>query len=260
MEYMLAPMEKIADSSFRYICHKYGADLTFTEQIRFETLVKKTKSALDRIKLYDNTPTMIQIMGKDEGKLDAFLRDFSPDKGFQGFNLNLGCPSQTYVRQGIGSAMIKRPTKVKRMVDTIKNYGYNVNIKLRLGLTKTEKREKVYRKLIEKVEADFFVVHARYRSESYERKADWSVFPECVNTGKAIVANGDIQTKGDVEKMKEIGCIGVMIGRAAENNPLIFGQLRNLKLPTLKSVKQEYIELCKNREGSYRENVSKWII
>lgn len=254
MKYMLAPMEKITDSCFRHICHKYGADLTFTEQIRFETLVKKTKSALERIKLHDNTPTIIQIMGKDEEKLDAFMRYFVPERGFQGFNLNLGCPSQTYVRQGIGSAMIKRPTKVNRMVDTIKNYGYNINIKLRLGVNLSEKREKVYLKLIEKVDADFFVVHARHRSESYERKADWSVFPECVNTGKAIVANGDIQSKEDVEKIREIGCIGVMIGRAAMNNPLIFGQLKDMKLPTLESVKREYIELCNSRDIDCSEN------
>jgi len=254
---MLAPMEKITDSSFRYICHKYGADLTFTEQIRFETLIKKTKSALMRIKLYDDTPTMIQIMGKDEEKLDIFLKEFTPEKGFQGFNLNLGCPSQSYVKQGIGSAMIKRPTKVKRMVDLIKNYGYDVNVKLRLGVNKTEKREKVYLKLIEKVDADFFIVHARYRSESYERKADWSVFPECVNTGKAIVANGDIQTKIDVEKMKEIGCIGVMIGRAAMNNPLIFGQLKEFKVPQLETVKKEYIELCKSQNIICSEEVLK---
>ena len=257
MKYMLAPMEKITDSSFRYICHKYGADLTFTEQIRFETLIKKTKSALMRIKLYDDTPTMIQIMGKDEEKLDIFLKEFTPEKGFQGFNLNLGCPSQSYVKQGIGSAMIKRPTKVKRMVDLIKNYGYDVNVKLRLGVNKTEKREKVYLKLIEKVDADFFIVHARYRSESYERKADWSVFPECVNTGKAIVANGDIQTKIDVEKMKEIGCIGVMIGRAAMNNPLIFGQLKEMKIPKLETVKKEYIELCKSQNIICSEEVLK---
>ncbi|OLS32040.1 MAG: putative tRNA-dihydrouridine synthase [Candidatus Heimdallarchaeota archaeon AB_125] len=254
---MLAPMEKITDSSFRYICHKYGADLTFTEQIRFETLIKKTKSALMRIKLYDDTPTMIQIMGKDEEKLDIFLKEFTPEKGFQGFNLNLGCPSQSYVKQGIGSAMIKRPTKVKRMVDLIKNYGYDVNVKLRLGVNKTEKREKVYLKLIEKDDADFFIVHARYRSESYERKADWSVFPECVNTGKAIVANGDIQTKIDVEKMKEIGCIGVMIGRAAMNNPLIFGQLKEFKVPQLETVKKEYIELCKSQNIICSEEVLK---
>ncbi len=248
MQYMLAPMEKLADSSFRYLCHKYGADLTFTELTRFETLVKKNKSALKRIVLYDDTPTMIQIMGKNEQKLEEFMSGFSPEKGFQGFNLNLCCPSQTYVKQGIGSAMIKRPTKIKRMVDIVKNYGYNINIKLRLGVNKTEKKEKVYLSLIEKVDADFFIVHARHRSESYEIKADWRVFSECVKTGKDIVANGDIKTKEDVKKMKEIGCVGVMIGRAAMNNPLIFGQLKNMKVPTLKDVRQEYIELCKNRE------------
>jgi tRNA-dihydrouridine synthase B len=257
MEYMLAPMEKVTDASFRTICYKYGADLTFTEQIRFETLVKKTKSALLRIKLYDKTPTMIQIMGKDEEKLDKFLNEFTPKKGFQGFNLNLGCPSQSYVRQGIGSAMIKRPTKVKRMVDLIKDYGFNVNVKLRLGVNLTEKREKVYLKLIEKVEADFFIVHARHRSESYERKADWSVFPECVATSKAIVANGDIQTRSDVEKLKAIGCIGVMIGRAAMNNPLIFGQLKNIKLPPLEDAKMEYKNLCKEWDSNYYDEVIK---
>lgn len=259
MQYMLAPMEKLADSSFRFLCHKYGADLTFTELIRFETLVKKNKSALKRIVLYDDTPTMIQIMGKDEQKLEEFMSGFSPEKGFQGFNLNLGCPSQTYVKQGIGSAMIKRPTKIQRMVDTIKNYGFSVNIKLRLGVNSTEKKDKVYLSLIEKVDADFFVVHARHRSESYEIKADWSVFSECVKTGKDIVANGDIRTKDDVEKMKEFGCIGVMIGRAAMNNPLIFGQLKNMKLPSLADVKQEYISLCKKREFNYSENVLKML-
>ncbi len=257
MEYMLAPMEKMADSNFRFLCHKYGADLVFTELIRFETLVKKNKSALKRIKLHDDTPTMIQIMGKDEQKLEEFITNFVPEKGFKGFNLNFGCPSQTYVQQGIGSAMIKRPTKIKRMVDMIKNHSYNVNIKLRLGVNKTEKREKVYLKLIERVNADFFVVHARHRSESYEIKADWRVFSECVNTGKKIVANGDIKTKEDVEKMKEFGCVGVMIGRAAMRNPLIFGQLKDIEVPTLADLRQEYIELCKNREFNYSENVLK---
>ena len=226
MEYMLAPMEKITNANFRTTCYRYGADLTFTEQIRFETLAKGTKSALERIHIPDDTPTMIQIMGKDEEKLRKFLEGFSPEGGFKGFNLNLGCPSQSYVRQGIGSAMIKRPTKVERMVDIIRSYDYNINVKLRLGVNLAEKKEKIYLKLINKVEADFFVVHARHRSEPYERKADWSVFPECVETGKPIVANGDIKTKKDVERMKEIGCMGIMIGRAAMYNPLIFGQLK----------------------------------
>lgn len=249
-------MERIADSAFRFLCHKYGADLTFTELNRFENLAKSNQAALRRIKLYDETPTMIQIMGKDEEKLELFLSNFVPEKGFQGFNLNLGCPSQNYVKQGIGSAMIKRPTKVNRMVSIIKNYGYNVNIKLRLGANRQEKQDKLYLKLIEKADADFFIVHARYRSESYDRKADWSIYPECVKTGKRIIANGDIRTKVDVEKMKEFGCVGVMIGREAMTNPLIFGKLKGISIPTLNIFVKEYTELCKNREHNYlKENL-----
>ena len=141
--------------------------------------------------------------------------------------------------------MVKRPTKVMKIVDLIKRFDFNVNIKLRLGVNWREKKEKVYIKLIEKVDADFFVVHARYRSESYDVKADWNVFPECVTTGKKIIANGDIRTKKDVEEMEKIGCWGVMIGRAAKDNPLIFGQLKNIEVPTLESANKEIEKLRK---------------
>lgn len=256
---MLAPMEKIIDSCFRTISYRYGADLTFTELIRFETLAKRNKSALKRIVLYDETPSMIQIMGKDERLLEVFLNNFEPSHGFQGFDLNLGCPSQHYVRSGIGVAMVKRPTKSKRIVDIIKDHGYSVSVKLRLGMNKQEKIDKIYLKLIEKVDADFFTVHARYRSEGFDRPADWSVFSECVDTGKDIIANGDIKTKEDVEIMKSYGCKGVMIGRAAIKDPALFGRLKGLTVPPIEQIKEEYMELCKTREFNYSENVLKYL-
>lgn len=253
MQLMLAPMDNLTNSSFRSICYKYGAELTYTELVRFESLAKRNKSSLRRTQLFDDTPTMIQIIGKKEQLLDKYLSEFVPEKGFKGFNYNLCCPSHSYIRQGLGCAMINRPTKVNRMIKAVKDYGYNINVKLRLGITKKEKQEKVYLKLIEQVDADFFVVHARYRSESYEKKADWSVFPECVETGKEIVANGDIQTKEDVKKIQAMGCIGIMIGRAAVKNPLIFGQLKNKQLPPIQLVKKEYKKLCKERGEKTRK-------
>ncbi len=255
---MLAPMEKIVDSCFRTISHRYGADLTFTELIRFETLAKRNKSALKRIVLYDETPSMIQLMGKDERLLEVFLNNFEPSHGFKGFDLNLGCPSQHYVRSGVGVAMVKRPTKTKRIVDIIKDHGYSVSVKLRLGMNKQEKVDKIYLKLIEKVDADFFTVHARYRSEGYDRLADWDVFSECVDTGRDIIANGDIKTKEDVEIMKSYGCKGVMIGRAAIKDPGIIGRLKGIYVPSKKQVREEYLELCKEREFNYSKNVLKY--
>ena len=254
-QYMLAPMEKVVDASFRTICHMYGADVTFTELVLFEGLAKGNKSAIKRIKLYDMTPTYIQFMGKTESKLQKFLDNFEPSKGFLGFNFNLGCPSQNYTNQGVGCAMIKRPTKMARLVDIVKEYGYNVNVKMRLGMTRKEKDDKLFIKLIEKVDADFFVVHARYRSESYRKEPDWNALKECVNTGKSIIANGNIETPDHVNFMKEMGCAGVMIGRPALINPLIFAELRGISTPTLEKVWRQYQELVNSREMNYSKKL-----
>ena len=254
-QYMLAPMEKVVDASFRTICHKYGADLTFTELVRFEQLAKGNNSAVKRIKLYDTTPTFIQIMGKREEKIEQFLDNFEPSKGFLGFNFNLGCPSQNYTNQGVGCAMIKRPTKTSRLVNIVRDYGYRINLKMRLGMTRQEKEDKLFIKLIEKVDADFFVVHARYRSESYRKEPDWTALEVCVATGKSIIANGNIETIKHVEHMRGIGCVGVMIGRPALINPLIFGELKGINLPTLDEVWKEYLELAKTREMNYSKRL-----
>jgi tRNA-dihydrouridine synthase B len=252
---MLAPMEKLVDASFRTICHKYGADITFTELVRFEGLAKGNNSAVKRIKLCDDTPTFIQFMGKMENKLEKFLDNFKPSKGFLGFNFNLGCPSQNYTNQGVGCAMVKRPTKTARLVDIVQDYGYAVNVKMRLGMTKKEKEDKLFIKLIEKVDADFFVVHARYRSESYRKKPDWKALVESVNTGKSIIANGNIETIDDVKFMKEMGCDGVMIGRPALINPLIFAEIRGIITPTLEEVWSEYLEIVNTREMNYSKRL-----
>ena len=258
---MLAPMEDMTDSCFRTICHRYGADLTFTELIRFESLAKNNQSSWERVQLYDDTPTVIQVIGEREQFLKKFLSKFVPDKGFKGFNLNLGCPAPNFINHGIGCAMVKRIAKTKKLVNIIKDRGYGASIKLRLGLNKYEKEKKAYLNLIKLVKADFFIVHARYGQQTYSEKADWSVFPECVKTGKNIIANGDIITKEDIEKIKSFGCKGAMIGRAAITNPAIFAGLKEMDLPSLDKIKSEYLSLVKERNPrfKYQKNIFKHI-
>ena len=256
---MLAPLEDMTDSCFRTLCHRYGADLTLIELIRFESLAKNNKSSWERIKLYDDTPTLIQITGAREQFLKKFLSKFSPEKGFLGFNLNLGCPAPNFVNKGVGCAMVKRISKTKKLIDIIKDYGYGTSIKMRLGLNQHEKEKKAYLNLIKCVKADFFIVHARHGNQTYNEKADWSIFPECVNTGKNIIANGDIKTKEDVKKIKSFGCKGVMIGRAAIINPLIFAELKGLSTSSIDKIKAEYGRLLKERNPPvrYQKNIFK---
>jgi len=223
---MLAPMEGVTSPMFRTLCHQNGADLTFTEMARVANLAKGKPGALEKILILDDTPTQIQLAGAKMSEYEKFLSGFEPATGFRGFSLNLGCSSPSFVTQGIGAAMIKRVSRVDEIVKLINKSGYECSIKMRLGMDKYEKEKCAYLNLIEKVDASFFVVHARTAKQTLDDPADFSVYEKCVKTGKRIVANGDIKTKEQVEKLEKDGLFGAMIGRAAIANPKIFNELK----------------------------------
>ncbi|MBW3019768.1 tRNA-dihydrouridine synthase family protein [Candidatus Woesearchaeota archaeon] len=243
--YMLAPMEDAIGLAFRELSYNHGADYTFTEMARVDGLARNNQSSLRKIEIRKPIPTYIQIIGSNEKKLEQFLNEFKPPKGFQGFNLNLGCPSPKMIEKGLGCALIKRISKVKKLVKIIKDKGYSASIKLRLGMNEFERRNKNYLNLIKEVDADFFIIHARDGSQTYDDPADFTVYEEIVKTGKKIIANGDIKTKEQVDELKKMGLAGVMIGRAAVENPRLFNQLKGIKddkkvIPELKKLLEEY--------------------
>jgi len=219
-------MEGHTGPEFRELCYTKGANSTFTEMARISSLARGNRSTLEKIQIFHSVPTYIQLLGSNEKELDTFLQKFTSQKGFLGFNLNLGCPSPDIIQQGLGCALIKRIHKVNQMVQVIRNRGYPVSIKLRVGMNKFEKEKKVYLNLIREVDADFFVVHARHGKETSKDPVDVSVYEECVATGKVIIANGDIKTKEQIQYLKSIGVKGAMIGRAATENPNIFNTLK----------------------------------
>ena len=256
--YMLAPLEDNTNNSFRELCHNHGADLTFTEMARLTGLVRKNKATEKKIAILNDVPTQIQLAGQKEEELIEFLKSFEPSKGFSGINFNIGCPSPGVIKQGLGCAMIKRVTKVSNMVRIVKEHGYPCSIKMRLGQNFFEKQKKDYLNLIENVDADFFVVHARHGNEHYDSMPDYSVFPECVAMGKKIIANGEVDTPEKIRMVKEMGVEGAMIGRAAVRNPAIFERLKGLKETGIGTLREEYNRLedkYYNGYEKYRRNI-----
>jgi len=231
-ELMLAPMEGHTGPEFRELCHKKGADSTFTEMARISGLARRNKSTLQKIMIPRPVPTYIQLIGSNVKDLDRFLIDFDPPKGFLGFDLNLGCSSPNIVQIGLGSALIKRTSKVKTIIRTIRDHSHPASIKLRLGMNKFEKEKKVYLNLINEVDADFFIVHARYGTQTLEDPADFSVYNEIVKTNKTIIANGDIATKKQVQSLKGIGlrrCGEMLHGAASQPQPLTINFIQTSK-------------------------------
>ena len=115
--------------------------------------------------------------------------------------------------------------------------------------------------LIDAVDADFFVVHARHGAQNYDEAPDYNVYDECVKTGKEIIANGDIKTKEQVDLLKAKGVKGVMIGRAAVLNPAIFNILKGKPAAPIEKIKEEYFALNQKYDEPfrYRKNVTKWL-
>ncbi|MFA4983512.1 MAG: tRNA-dihydrouridine synthase family protein, partial [Candidatus Micrarchaeia archaeon] len=168
----------------------------------------------------------IQLAGSKLEEYEKFLSGFKPTEGFRGFNLNLGCSSPDFLRQGIGAAMIRRVSRTSEIVRVIGKHGFECSVKLRLGLNDYEKKKGAYLNLISNVDASFFIVHARTAEQKLSDRADFSAYKKCVETGKKIVANGDIKAKEQVAELEKAGLYGAMIGRAAMGNPEIFRELR----------------------------------
>jgi tRNA-dihydrouridine synthase len=214
----------------------------------------------------DSTPVQIQLLTGRENQLERFIGGFKSFPGFMGFNLNLCCPSRDVIRRGKGAAMVKRAAKTQRLVSIIQKHGYNVSVKLRLGLNQFEKMNKVYLNCLGGVEADFFIVHAKTAVQESGESEEYTVFPECVEAagGRPVIANGGIDSAEKVRLLREMGVGGVMIGRAAAGNPTIFNLLKNelgfnepkKTIPNIDELKREYVSLNKrfNGQEKYREN------
>ncbi len=263
--YMAAPLEENSDAAFRTICYNHGADLTFTEMIRAQGLVKQNKATWSRLDFPDESPTMIQLLSGREADLEKFLSEFVPPKrGFYGFNLNMGCPSPEVIGLGLGCAAVKRVAKAQRLIDIFRKYGYPISLKIRLGMNKYEKEKKTYLNMIKSTTPDFFILHARHGGLKYAEAADFSAYKECVelanSLGKIIVANGDIVSTEKIELLKSIGVKGAMIGRGAVWNPAIFNKLKGKpqnQMPTIDALRVEYESLADkyNSHPRYRSNV-----
>lgn len=250
--YMLAPIEDMTSNAFRTICYRYGADLTFTEMIKIGGLAIDDKNTWSRLDSKDNTPSVIQLLGAKEDHFKKFLRKFDPTKSFKGFNLNLGCPNPRVMELGQGCALISRIGKTKKIIRIFRDYKYKISIKMRLGYAKKDKEKKIYLDLINAIDADYFIVHARYGIQGYNEPADFNIYKDCVKTGKTIIANGDIETKEHINFLKNLEIKGAMIGKAAVLDPSIFNRLKGIKSPNINSIIKEYESLTERYDEPYR--------
>ncbi len=225
-------MADVTDCAFRQIIAKYGKpDIFWTEFVSADGLahpIAREKLLIDLKYGENERPIVAQIFGgKPENiKIAAAL---CKDLGFDGIDINMGCPDKSVEKQCAGAAMMKNPKLAREIIRAAREGGGGlpISVKTRVGYNRNEIETWIPELLKENLAA--LTVHLRTRKEMSDVPAHWEMMKRIVEirdemgVETLILGNGDIMNlKEAEEKVKETGCDGVMLGRAIFGNPFLF--------------------------------------
>ncbi len=238
--FVLAPMADVTDCAFRQIIAKYGKpDVFWTEFVSADGLahpVAREKLLIDFIYGENEHPIVAQIFGSKPENIKEAAR-LCAELGFDGIDINMGCPDKTIEKQGSGAASIKNPKLAIEIIRAAREgarqgmggqaHGLPISVKTRIGYNKNEIETWIPALLNENLAA--LTVHLRTRKEMSNVPAHWDLMPEIIklrdkiSPKTLIIGNGDVLDIDDARrKCEEFGCDGVMLGRAIFGNPFLF--------------------------------------
>lgn len=269
---VLAPMADVTDPAFRRIIAKYGKpDVMWTEFVSADGLFLGGYKHLvkDLAFTEEERPIVAQFFsGKPE--LMEKTAELAVDLGFDGVDINMGCPDKSIEKQGAGAAHIKDYKNAQEVIWAAKRGaqkdGKNlpVSVKTRIGYNKNE-LETWLLALLE-TEPAVITIHARTRKEMSLVPARWEHVKRAVEirndfinkNGKKsetlIFGNGDVKNlKEAEEKILETGCEGVMLGRAIFGNPFLFSSSDQVENKTDKNVQEKYLKIMVEHTKLFEE-------
>lgn len=234
--FVLAPMANVTDAAFRRIIAENGKpDLMYTEFVSANGLMSPGQSVLLKDLLYSEVerPIIAQLFTADPEKL-FLAAQLIKKLGFDGLDINMGCPDKNVMKQGAGASLIKNPTLARELIKAAKAGAPSlpILIKTRIGDTKNTLSTWLPELLAE--QPAVITVHARTRKELSKVPARWETVKEAVDiaqgSGVLIVGNGDVVDIADGRnKAKITGCDGIMIGRGIFGNPWLFNLQKKLE-------------------------------
>lgn len=241
-------MADVTDVAFRALVAKYGApDVFWTEFVSADGIyhtreIKKMADAENPLMrdlhfTKSEHPILAQLFTA-QPEMMRYAVKLVADLGFDGVDINMGCPDRAIERQGCGSAMIKDPVRAVEIIRAAQEVSeLPVSVKTRVGYNKESLDEWLPALLAANPAA--ITLHLRTRKQMSLVPADWELMKKAVeirdrvNPGVLLIGNGDVQNLDDArQKIEASGCDGAMIGRGMFGNPWVFAgrKLENVPL------------------------------
>jgi nifR3 family TIM-barrel protein len=265
---VLAPMVGVTDAAFRRIIAKYGKPhVLWTEFISADGLCSPGRRHIlrDLWKTEAERPIVCQL---HSGKPENFRKAAAQiaELGFDGIDINMGCPAKEVEKHCAGAALIRQPRLAQECIAACQDGGGGlpVSVKTRIGYSANEADTWLAALLAARPAA--LIVHARTRDEMSRVPARWDVVAQTVSIARGLYPNADerplVLGNGDVESLaaartraSEAGADGVMIGRGIFGNPWLFNpdvERENLTQEEILSVMLEHTRLFLELYGSSR--------
>ena len=225
---ILAPMAGVTDKPFRLLCKRLGAGLAVSEMTTSDPRFWNTAKSLHRMDhAGEPDPVSVQIAGTVP-EIMAEAARYNVDHGAQLIDINMGCPAKKVCNAWAGSALMREPLLVARIVEAVvKAVDVPVTLKIRTGWDANNRNAPEIARIAEDAGIAALAVHGRTRDQQYAGIAEY----ETIAAIKAmlripVIANGDIDSPQKAQDVLDAtGCDAVMIGRAAQGRPWIFGRI-----------------------------------
>lgn len=263
--FVLAPMADVTDPAYRrLIAETAKPDVSWTEFVSADGLfhtrekkgMKDEENPLVRdLQFSDSERPIVAQFFSSTPEMMEYAAGLALSLGFDGVDINMGCPDRSIEKQGAGAAHMKNPARAREVIRAaIKGTQGKipVSVKTRLGYNRFEYETWIPEVLSEDIAA--LTVHLRTRKEMSLVAAHWEIVPELVtirnrvNPDVLLLANGDVKSIQEArEKAAATGLDGVMLGRGIFGNPWLFSSRTDVtpreKLEALLKLAQYFSEL-----------------
>ncbi len=222
----LSPMAGVTDDPFRRLCKRYGADVIFTEMVSVEALLHRHPRTTSEMLHYkpEERPIICQLMGSDPARMAEAAR-VAADLGFDGIDINMGCPAQKVISNECGSSLLDAPDKAAAIVGAmVAATPLPVSVKMRAGVQGSV--QPAFARRMEAAGAAALTIHPRTKEQAYRGQADWSITAEIAAAVTVpVMGSGDLMTWDDITRLFATTSVqGAFVARGSMGNPWIFGR------------------------------------